>query len=127
MNTNMRFIALILILIAPTWAVGDNYLCITDKATGFAKKNGKFDIANISSGQKYIFNTEDATLSLFGEGTLARKCIVEKKYALCSNEIVEFNMHRNKLKFMVYQISYGYVWETTDDTPQIAIGTCSKF
>ena len=123
----MRLVALILILIVPTWAVADNYLCITEKATGFAKQNGKFDIANFSGGQKYIVNTEDATVSAFGEGIIAKKCIVEKKYVGCSRENIEFNMHRDKLNFMLYAITYGYVWEGLDDTPHIAIGTCSKF
>ena len=123
----MRFIALILILIAPTWAVADNYLCITDKATGFAKQNGKFDIANFSSGQKYIINTKDATLSAFGEGTIAKKCIVRINHVSCGNETVDFNMHRDKLNFMHFHKTYGYVWEGLDDTPLIAIGTFSKF
>jgi len=114
-------------LIAPNWAVADNYLCISEKATGFAKQNGKFDVANIASGDKYIINTENASLTLFGLGTLSKKCVVEKKYVACIRENVEFTMNRKNLKFMVYSKSYGYVHESLDDTPHIAIGTCSKF
>ena len=127
MNTRMRLVALILTLIAPNWAVADNYLCISEKATGFAKQNGKFDVANIASGDKFTFSTEKAELSAFGVGTLAKKCIVEKKYVACMRENVEFTMNRKNLKFMVYNKSYGYVHENLDDTPHIAIGTCSKF
>ena len=75
----MRLITLIFLLIAPSFVAADNYLCITDKAVGFTKRDGVWDEANFSSGDKLTFSTEKAELSAFGVGTLIRNCDVTRK------------------------------------------------
>jgi hypothetical protein len=131
MNIRMRLVALILILIAPTWAAADNYLCISDKTVGFTKrddgKGGFWDEGSFSSGTKFTFSTEKAELSAFGVGTIIGNCDVTRRSIFCQNQTVNFNLNRKNLKFMLVKSTYGYVWDGEDDTPHMAIGTCSKF
>ena len=124
----MRLLAVIIMLIAPSFAWAENYLCITDQATGFSAEDGTHKITQFKSGEKFIFNTENATLSQFGsESPIISDCDVREKLVYCSSLIVNFNMHRENLRFMFFLKAYGYVWEKDDETPYIAIGTCSKF
>jgi hypothetical protein len=123
----MKLTALILILLAPSFSWAENYLCITDKSTGFIKKEtGDYEITKFAE-EKYIISTEDKTLSLFGEKVLNRDCSINSERVACHSKQTDFNMHRDNLLFMVYHKTYGYVWGNVNDTPNIAIGTCSEF
>ena len=124
----MRLITLIFLLIAPSFVTAENYLCITDAATGFSPDNGTYVLTNFTPGDKYLMSTKDKTLRAFGnKNVIHRDCDESSLAVLCSSLSVDFNMHKDKLRFIIYAKSYGYVWENTDGTPHIAIGTCSKF
>ena len=123
----MRMVALIMCLLLPSWGWADNYLCIADETTGFAKRDGRYQQTDFTPN-KYVVNSEAKTVSAFGiEGNYMSGCDVTSETVLCKEIYADFLMHRQKMKFMLYVKSYGYVWETIEDSPHIAIGTCSQF
>ncbi|MDA9317684.1 hypothetical protein N9Q42_00755 [bacterium] len=121
----MKIILSALLLIAPSFSWAENYLCIPDQATGFSKQDGKYEISEFAAN-KIIVTTETKTLTAFGGGVLDRNCDITSVKVSCSSTSVDFNMHRDNLRFMMYLKSYGYVWGTSDNT-YISIGTCSEF
>ena len=120
---------MILMLITPSLAVAENYLCITEQTTGFSKINGKYEQTHFKSGKKYIVSTEKKTVFEFGQDKpILTGCRVIISSLDCAGTLFEFAMHTKYLRFMIYNITYGYVWDLlVDETPHIAIGTCSKF
>ena len=123
----MKLTALILILLAPSFSWAENYLCVTDKSTGFIKKEtGDYEITKFA-GTNFTISTKNKTLSVVGEGVIHSDCYINSEAVSCESKFVDFNMHRDELRFMLYSKSYAYVWGTGVDTPQIAIGTCSVF
>ena len=128
----MRWFALILCLMSPSWAVAENYLCIQEKAVGFSPKDGNFQETFFIPDRKYLVSTKKRTLSIFGSAgpPHVEECEVATLFVSCDNERTQFTIQKQNLRFMVYHLDWAYVWE--GDTrfaskPIIAIGTCSKF
>ena len=122
----MRWFAFVLCVILPSWGWADNYLCIADETTGFAKRDGRYQQTNFTLN-KYVVNSEKKTVNIFGVEGVFTGCVTDHKRVYCANSNIDFLMHRKKLKFMVYHKSFSYVWDDIEDSPHIAIGTCSKF
>ena len=50
----MKYILAVLVMTFSMQSTADNWLCITDKATGFILKNGSWESGNFTSGDKYM-------------------------------------------------------------------------
>ena len=134
MNTNMRLVALILILIAPTWAVAENYLCISEDASGFIFNDeaNKFEQTAITPRAKYLVSFTEKTVSQFGkEDYIFDECyfftIEKKKVFFCNEPFGEFQMGEKSMKYLRTVPYLDYVMGENSSTPHIEIGTCSKF
>ena len=50
----MKYILAVLVMTFSMQSTADNWLCIADKATGFALENGSWESGNFTSGDKYM-------------------------------------------------------------------------
>ena len=60
----MKCFAFVFCFMLPYWAVAENYLCISDEATGFVKRGGRYQQTNFIS-DKYIVNAENRIVRIF--------------------------------------------------------------
>ena len=134
MNTNMRLVALILILIAPTWAVAENFLCISEDASGFIFNEGanNFEFTPITPEAKYLVSFKEKTVSQFGnEDYIFEECyfftIEKRKVFFCNDPFGEFQMGEKSMKYLKTSPYYDYAMGENSGTPNIQRGTCSKF
>lgn len=120
-------LALILLLIAPSWAGAGNYLCIADEATGFKTIGGTFKATAIIAGDKYIVSEDDGTVTKFGQTTpIFSGCVNSDASISCGIGLGEWLLGKKQMRFMHYAISWGFPFGF-EDVPYIEIGTCSKF
>ena len=61
----MRRFAFALCVILPSWGWAENYLCIADETTGFAKRDGRYQQTDFTLN-KYVVNSETKTVNIFG-------------------------------------------------------------
>ena len=135
MNTNMRLVALILILIAPTWAVAEKFICIAEAATGFYYNDDSNTWENTKinvDSSKYLVSFTEKTVSQFGkEGYMHDECffifIEETKVFFCNDGFGEFQMGEKSMKYLKTSPYYDYAMGENSGTPNIQRGTCSKF
>ena len=143
MNTNMRLVALIQILIAPTWAVADAYICLGEKSTGFIydKNSNSWETRYFNAGNaKYLVSTEKKTVRLFGrEKALFDNCVAgsaktksgkKTKIFFCGAPDGDLIMSTDALKFTYSGVGFDYaVGEMREGvgTPVLTIGTCTIF
>lgn len=119
-----------LILIMPSFAWAENYLCISDKATGFKFKDGTWQTTGFKSGDKYIVSTEDLTVTEFGEESpIHIKCKSSREIFFCDHNFGIFHMNPKNFRYMLTWPIGAYVYPNEDNsgTPYLEIGTCSKF
>ena len=92
---------------------------------GFAKRDGRYQQSDLTPNN-YVVNPETKTVNIFGvEGNYMSGCDVTSETVFCKEIYADFLLHRKKMKFMLYVKSYDYVWDTMENSPHIAIGTCS--
>ena len=134
MNTEMRLITFIFLLIAPSFTVANQYFCITEEASGFKYDTDlkKWKPVLINSDTKYLVSFKNKTVSKLGEdGFEYGKCeIFDFKGAdnmICKEDFGEFQMGAKSLRFLRTLPYYDYAIGENTSTPQIQIGTCSKF
>ena len=138
MNTNMRLVALILILIAPTWAVADQYICIPEKSVGFYlnEDSKQWDIIEFTTNEKYLVSLETNRVTLFWQADiLFETCEVvtlvgdsEAEVFLCNEDtkLGEFMMSEATLRFQRYVSYFDYVTNVGTGTLLVQQGTCAK-
>ena len=148
MNTRMRLVALILILIAPTWAMANQYICIPEETSGFYyNKEVKAWLPSIMNptGAKYLVSLKDKNVKEFGqEDPIYEKCFQDilafKTLGSASVFVCEdypqssgtFQMNLQSLKFLQTKTHFDYIMEfekktDTLGTPTMSIGLCTKF
>ena len=126
----MKRIALMLILIMPSFAWAENYLCISDKVTGFKFMDDTWQTTGFKTGDKYIVSTEALTVTKFGEqGPLHIKCESSPEIFFCDYSFGLFRMNPKNLRYMLNWPVGVYEFPNPDNsgTPYMEIGTCSKF
>lgn len=125
-------------------AQAESYLCVADKSAGFYfdKQSKTWDTTTFKAGQKYLVvrgkaegDSSGAAAWLVkevGEESAAAVCdrdFNEYGYLHCSG-FHEFRMNRKNGRFlMAYFIGYvsaGIVGKEGEDTPNMAIGKCSR-
>ena len=127
----MRYFVLIIAACMPTWAFSSDYICLADKANGFAYKDGTWSHMGLNTDEKYLVSLGKGKVSLFGESDeLYWNCLEsrfdEKHLFQCSGGLGEFIMSADTLKYMLTVPWLDYVLEKTKGTPHIELGTCSK-
>jgi hypothetical protein len=135
----MRLIALLFMLIAPSWAWADQYICIPEKAVGFyLNENSKeWEIIQFTTKDKYLVSLKTNRVTEFGhEDVLFESCSVvtvgkdsSDEVFLCADDkkLGEFKMSESSLRFQRYVSYFDYVTETGEGTPLIQQGSCAKF
>lgn len=133
-------------------SAAEQYLCTTDKATGFSlnKTTREWDNATFKVDDKYIISKPTASdtrfsnapfvVRLIGQSFLTAACwkgFDSSGLLYCSGVFEEFQFNRNNGRFIMASLSgyvnvgidYGYfkVTDDTSDTPSIKIGKCSPF
>ena len=134
MNTIMRLIAVILMLIVPSWTLADNYLCLEDQVVGFSWEDRKWQTGTFM-GEKYIVKLQGAetVITEFGkEFSTYSDCsnnlfFTPKNRIVCRSGYGEFYFNTVTKRFMRSYMA-GYAEGDEDgNTPLISIQTCSKF
>jgi hypothetical protein len=145
----MRYILAVLVMTFSMQSTADNWLCITDKATGFALENGSWESANFQPGDKYMIKDASQTnKSIYGSVYQVHAFGRDTPYWICgdfgSNEDAKellvcegfaiagdtFKYNPSTGHFLATHTA-GYVHTFDDgrvfgDTPHIQIGKCSK-
>ena len=120
-------LALILLLIAPSWAGAENFLCISEKSTGLKFLGGSWQTADFTPGDKYLVNVKDLTLSRFGDPNPLDGCTNGSILFNCASGSDRFTLNKQNLRYMLSFHELGYVVGLDSGTPYIEIGTCSSF
>lgn len=126
----MRLVALILILIAPTWAAAEKYICLAEKASGFGYLNGEWIGTKLTANEKYLVSFDERKVSIFGRDTGGHENCNFLHFGsiiYCQEGFGTFIMNKKNLRFMSSHPFIDYVRGNTEGTPNITIGTCSKF
>ena len=144
----MRTILLMLITFLPTAVMAENYLCITDYATGFHfnsnSKEWEITDFNTKNGKYLVLPSENigATYivkSFADENAVTSECkdeFNEYGYINCIGENGNFLINKFSNRFVrTYPFGYtdvgiGVQGETTEETsftPSISIGKCAPF
>ena len=146
----MRWFALILILIMPSWSwseqlqVNSQYLCIAEKATGFVYRDDEFKSRNFKTDKlKWIVKS-------YGEVTRGQDGLVDdltgEIYQFDADDVPDFvcEAFMNSIfkctqgslgEFKMNTVTKKYIRTCTADfdlffetaTPFLEIGNCSKF
>ena len=135
-----RLLGVVCLLLLPATqpaAAADQYLCITDKATGFYFEDGEWNTANFKTGRKFLIrkpNKEelevtianigrDFVVSEFGDKSTLLWCD-EDFY--CVGHVDDFLFDKKTLRFLyIYKGGYVSGIDNNDNTPAMQIGTCS--
>ena len=120
-------LALILLLIAPSWAGAENYLCISEKSTGLKFFSGSWQTTDFTTGDKYVVDVEALTLSRFGDPNPLDGCTDGSILFNCASGRDRFTLNKQNLRYMLSFYDLGYVVGVDGGTPYIEIGTCSSF
>ena len=132
--TSMKRIALMLILIMPSFGWAENYLCIVEQSTGFKYMNGKWQSVTFNPVSKYLVSTEDLQVNPFGdEAPSYLNCEDTENDFIClkgwGRGVGAFEMSKPSLRFMATHAPRYYIFklDNPNGTPWMEIGTCSKF
>ena len=130
----MRLITLIFLLIFPCWAVANQYICITEDAAGFYYNEdlNKWKSTRITSDIKYLVSLKDMNVKQFGkEVFIFEECSEATVYGIpimmCLEDFGEFQMGVKTLKFLRTIPYFNVAMDNPAGTPNMEIGTCSKF
>lgn len=134
MNIVMKRFALILSLITPSWAFAENYLCISEKVTGFFFENEQWKQANFVE-EKFIINLTGSEIKIteFGKDYQSYTDCVEKLSGtlkdrfVCRSGFGEFYFNTKKKRYMRSYMAGYAEGDYALDTPLLAVGKCSKF
>ena len=145
----MKYILAFLVMTFSMQSTADNWLCITDKATGFALENGSWESVNFQPGDKYMIKDASQTNKSiygsvyqvnhfgddgpnwlcgdFGSNEDAKELLVCEGFAIAGDT---FKYNPSTGHFLATHTA-GYVHTFDDgrvfgDTPHIQIGKCSK-
>jgi hypothetical protein len=92
---SIRRFALIMCLMLPSWGWADNYLCVAERAVGFAVRGGVFQETFFNMNTKYLMSTEKRTLSFFGgDGPYVEDCDVATLVVNCDGPNIQFSIQR---------------------------------
>jgi hypothetical protein len=124
---------------------GEQYLCITEMATGFSydKQFKKWVTSNFAPGAKYIISRRgqkpDSSFEVIklGQKHTEMTCEESGKQLFCGYGAYQLQFNRDNGRFMV-SFLLGYVAigplpdfafpnDESSTTPNISIGTCSPF
>ena len=123
----MKRISLIFVLMLPSWAWAENYLCISDEAAGFRVENEKYKATIFAGGTKYIVSVDNKTVTKHGSGySFFKNCENYDDSLHCNTSGITILVHKKNLRFMRFNRTYGYAYKN-EDQPYIEIGTCTKF
>ena len=127
----MRYFVLIIATCMPTWAFSSDYICISEKASGFKYSEGTWSHTKIRTDAKYLVSFEKGTVSRFGENfTLHSDCLQTNFFGThlfqCLGGFGEFTMSADTLKYILTAPWLDYVLGKNKGTPHIELGTCSK-
>lgn len=129
-------------LISPlTYSKNDTYLCVTEDVSGFYFENNKWGHAYFNDRDKYIlrklkkdesgYTDKNNTYGLFelGENSTLYKCI-QNPYSnnfKCTSFLGEFFYSPKTGRFLkTYTQGYWGGGDNNENTPNMAIGKCSK-
>ena len=145
----MKYILAFLVMTFSMQSTADNWLCITDKATGFALENGSWESANFQPGDKYMIkeasqSSKDIYGSVyqvhefgddlpnwvcgdFGSNEDAKGLLACDGYAIAGSTF----KYNPRTGHFLATMTNGYVQANVNggvstDTPTIEIGKCSK-
>ena len=145
----MRYILAVLVMTFSMQSTADNWLCIRDKATGFALQNGDWVSGDFQAGNKYMIKeASQQNKSIygsvyqvhpfgdeypswvcgdFGSNEDAKGLLACDGYAIAGDS---FKYNPSTGHFLTARTN-GYVHtfddgRVVDDTPAIEIGKCSK-
>ena len=129
-----RYIALILMLIAPSWAWATNYLCIAEKAGGvaYSETEDEWVGTKMTPNDRYLVSTDKLTVSTFGSADLLHSdcrfatTIKNEEIFLCDEGIDTFIMSETYLRYLASVPYFDYAINNTAGTPNIQIGQCVK-
>ena len=146
----MKYILAVLFMTFSMQSAADNWLCITDKATGFVLKNGSWESRNFASGDKYMIKEADSRrktddvmyqVNQFGDNIPNWLCgdfksVVYKGMLICRGFAAPGDTFKYNPRTGHFLATYtnGYVHDsrsgdgvsTSTDTSTIEIGKCSK-
>lgn len=138
-----NIIILFFVLLTSSNAHADQYLCISEKATGFEfnKETKSWNTANFNvQGQKYIISKSkvefiEYEVKKFAEKYTIAECMrdfTEKGFLDCDGPIGTFKFNRENGRFLRIN-PWGYLGVSPfstnegDNSPFIEIGKCSPF
>jgi hypothetical protein len=131
---------LAILLPTPVFAI-DKYLCIADKATGFAWNGSawvttafkveekRYLVGDADPRQTQALNhTEPVAVTVFGESFPSIWCAAPKFDVLnCEGYGERIRINLNSLRFItVYMVGFVSGKDDNSDTPSMTIGRCSK-
>jgi len=145
----MKYIFAVLVMTFSMQASADNWLCIRDKATGFALKDGSWESGKFKPGNKYMIKEASETnKSLYGSvyqvhqfgddipnwlcgdfqsDGVAKGMLVCDGYAIAEDS---FKYNPSTGHFLAtHTAGYVYTYDdgrVVDDAALIEIGKCSK-
>ena len=145
----MKYILAVLIMTFSMQSAADNWLCITDKSTGFVLENGSWDYGKFAPGDKYMIKEADDLekaddvmyqVNRFGRDTPSWLCgdFISVGYdagmMICDGYGTPGNTFKYNPRTGHFLATYtgGYVHDkmsgdaVSTDTPIIEIGKCSK-
>ena len=138
----------ILLLLNPLIAGAEQYLCVPDKATGFAynKNSRTWEQANLTTNRKYIVSKSDDehfkryAFVVIEIGQTIPRAICEKGFSdggyLECLGVFDFRFNKKNGRYILTHTLFGYIdvlpngYFPTDEkstTPFIEIGKCSPF
>ena len=128
----MQKLVLIVAIILPTASVAEQYFCISDKASGFNHDGVVWDETSLTTDSKYLVNFDTNSVSMFGKSepihsNCSKGTLDGKQIFHCKENFGEFQMSKDTLKFLNVLPYYDYVIDSTNGTPHIELGTCTKF
>ena len=113
-----------------TAVTAEQYVCIPEQATGFIKKEGKWELSSFTTPQKYLVTLEKAvrmSVTQFGESEAVHddsECNTGEGGGWCADLwgqfIIDLDTFRYTRSFIIGYVNDG------DETPLVEIGLCSK-
>lgn len=128
----MKYLIFIIFLQTPTLAFAQQFLCISEKASGFKYLGNEWKSVPFKVDNKYLVNLDNNTVSRFGESEpIHRNCSNFRMHGQqlfdCGENFGEFTMSKDTLKYLITWPYIDYVIDDTTGTPNIELGTCTKF
>ena len=125
---------------SPVVADAQQYLCVVERAVGFAYKSNSWENAHFKTENKYIISKGDGKgykVTKVGDKNELVSCekdFNEFGYLFCSG-LPEFKFNKNNGRFLLaYLLGYynvlpqqNKITDENSDTPYLEIGRCSPF